>query len=278
MKPMIFTLRKRPTTRLDLSPLTPDKLNGLNINAIRAIKLECGGTKVALRDLFEISGEDTENLHFRRSAKIFTKLGHEMSRGKIEVRGHAGDFLGQGIKGGEISVRGDVGDWLGNAMSGGHIDISGDAGNFIGSALPGDGHGMSNGLITVWGNAGDRVGDTMRRGIICIKGDSGNYAGSRMIAGTIILLGKTGLHTGYGMKRGTIILAKKPQALPPSFQSCGPLKMEFLRLLFKQISMLGRRFTFFRNFGPEVERYAGDIACDGKGEIFILQNARINGA
>ena len=273
MSALTFTLKRRPEAKIDLSPLTPDNLAGLNINAIRSIKLDCSGKQLAVRDVFEVTGENTADIHFRRSSKMFCRIGHGMSFGNIEIRGHGGDLLGQNMRDGHIYVRGDSGDWTGAGMAGGRIDISGDTGSFSGAALPEQMHGMTNGIITISGNAGDRTGDRMRRGMIIILGNSGNYTGSRMIAGTILVLGKTGIHSGYGMKRGTIILGKRPVDLAATFSSCGKLKMEFLRLLYKQIASLGRRFSHFGKFGPEVHRYAGDLSIGGKGEILIMLNA-----
>jgi formylmethanofuran dehydrogenase subunit C len=94
-----------------------------------------------------------------------------------------------------------------------------------------------------------------------------------MIAGTLMILGRCGRHAGRGMRRGTIILGKKPAHMLSTFHSCGILKMEFLRLLFKQMAQAGGRAQVFRLFGPEVHRYAGDSASGGKGELLILLNA-----
>ncbi|MFQ5658960.1 MAG: formylmethanofuran dehydrogenase subunit C [Gammaproteobacteria bacterium] len=268
--PLVFTLKKRTDGNIDLSPLTPDKLAGRNINAIRAVKLNAGGHRIAVRELFDVTGEDSEFIQLRRCSGGLSRIGHDMSRGIIEVRGHAGDYLGEDMSGGRINVQGDAGDWTATGMSGGRIAISGDAGNFTGAALVHKAHGMSGGAVTIEGNAGDRTGDRMRRGMIIVLGQAGSYTGSRMIAGTIVVLGRTDNHAGYGMKRGTIVLGKRPLKLSPAFSSCGKLKMEFLRLFYKQIAGMGRRFRFFREFGPEVQRYAGDISVDGKGEILIM--------
>ncbi len=273
MSPLILTLKKRPVTRVDLSSLTPDRLNGLNVNAIKALKLDYSGQQIAITELFDVTGDDTDSIHFRRSSRAFTKIGYGMTKGSIEVRGHAGDYLGQKMSGGRINARGEAGNWLANKMSGGRIDISGNVADFAGAALPDETQGMSDGIVTIRGNAGDRIGDRMRRGLIIVLGNAGDFTGSRMIAGTIIILGKSGHQTGYGMKRGTIILGKKPQKLLATFNSCGKLKMEFLRVFYKQIANIGRRFAHFKDFGPEVYRYAGDSSAGGKGEILIMLHA-----
>lgn len=113
----------------------------------------------------------------------------------------------------------------------------------------------------------------MRRGTVLVLGSAGEFAGSRMQAGTIIILGRTGRYPGHGMRRGTIVLAKQPAQFPLTFASCGNLKMEFLRLLFKQLAGRDSEFAFFRQFGPEAHRLAGDRASGGQGEILVLLNA-----
>ena len=273
MNPLTLTLRQPPATWLDMSPLTPDRLAGLRRTALRRIRLRAGKDSVRLPDLFDMEGSRTDQIQIRRSTPLLVRIGEGMSRGSIEVRGHGGQYLGMRMRGGSITVQGDAGDCAGAAMAGGALHISGNAGDFVGAALPGETHGMSDGCVTVLGNTGRRTGDLMRRGTILVLGDAGDYAGSHLIAGTLIILGRAGRHAGYGMRRGTIILGKKPAHLLPTLRSCGNLKMEFLRLLFKQTASIDRRFAFFRGFGPEVHRYAGDSATGGRGELLVLLNA-----
>lgn len=275
MKPLTFKLLRQPAFKVDLGVLTPDGLAGKTLAEIRRLPLAAPGQTLCVGDLFEVSGSDRESLQFRRSTDRVRNIGRDMTHGSIEVHGHAGHYLGRHMRGGRITVTGDAGDWVASGMVSGRIDISGNVGNYLGAAYPDERFGMTNGLVTVWGNAGDRIGDRMRRGQILVCGDAGDYIGGRMIAGTILVLGKCGRNIGYRMKRGTIVLRGSNPHLSPGFSSCGLLKMEFLRLLFKQTANMGRRFAFFRNFGPEVRRYAGDLTCDGKGEIFVLQNARL---
>ena len=275
MKPLSFKLVRQPAFKVDLSPLTPDGLAGKTLAEIRRIELAAPGQALCVGDLFEVTGGDTQCIQIRRSNNRMRNIGKEMTHGSIEVHGHGGDYLGRHMQGGRITVSGNAGDWVASGMIAGRIDISGDVGHYLGAAAPDECFGMADGLVTIWGSAGDRIGDRMRRGQILVYRDAGDYTGSRMIAGTILVLGKSGRDVGYRMKRGTIILRGSSQQLSPGFSSCGYLKMEFLRLLFKQTAKMGRRFAFFREFGPEVHRYAGDLSCEGKGEIFILQNARM---
>lgn len=277
MSALTFTVKKPPEYTLDVSQLTPDYLAGKTIARIKKIRLRYGNQKIAAGDLFTISGTDTDNIVINRSTEKLIGIGHEMGRGTIEVKGNAGNFIGQKMRGGSIIIRGNAGTWAASSMSNGYIEINGNAGDYLGAGLPGDPHGMSNGHVFVTGDAGDRVGDRMRRGIIIIRGRAGDYCGSRMVAGTVIVLDKAGKYAGFGMKRGTIVLAKKPKNISASFKSCGNLKIQFLRLLFKQLSEMGKHYAFFRKFGPEAHRFAGDLASKGKGELLILQTIKTGG-
>ena len=270
MKPLVFTLRNIPEAPVDLGPLIPDLLAGMNVAQINKLKLAHGKKSVNIAQLFAVAGMDTGNIQIRRSCDKLLYIGKGMTCGNIEISGDAGDFAGQHMRGGTIKIYGNAGSWVGSSMYDGLIEIHGNTGNYLGAGMPGDAHGMSNGLIYVKGDAGDRIGDRMRRGTIIIRGNVGNFCGSRMQAGTIIALEKSGEYPGWNMKRGTIVLAGKPSHIAATFISCGELKMQFLRLLFKQLGELGKEYVFFKNYSPTSHRYAGDLANNGKGEILIL--------
>jgi formylmethanofuran dehydrogenase subunit C len=270
MSPLTFTLEKRPALPVDLSPLIPERLHGKKIAEIKAIPLASGNQTREVGELFKITGRDPSHIVIHRSSAKLYRVGAEMTTGLIEIHGTVGDLLGQDMGGGSITVRGNTGQWMGSGMKGGVIQISGNTGDFLGAARPGDAEGMSNGTIIVTGQAGDRVGDGMRRGTIAIKGDAGHYCGSRMLAGTILVLGGVGTSPGLGMRRGTLVLASRPSHIAATFNSCGILKVEFLRLLFKQLSSMHNRLKFLKDFGPEAERFVGDMALGGKGELLVL--------
>lgn len=150
-------------------------------------------------------------------------------------------------------------DYIGYKMGHGQITIKGNCGDFLGSQMRG-------GSIICHGNANDRVGNQMRRGLILIAGNAGNYCGSLMIAGTIGIYGNTGSNIGFAMKRGTILLTQTPK-LHATIQDCGTHTLPFLALLFKSFSAFNTPFNALKNL--RVQRYAGDLACDGNGEILI---------
>ncbi|OGT32759.1 MAG: formylmethanofuran dehydrogenase subunit C [Gammaproteobacteria bacterium RBG_16_51_14] len=270
MTPLTFELKINPGFPLDISPLIPDLLSTQSKIQIKSIPITHNKEKIPAAELFTITGNDHKNICIHSNNGKLYNVGQKMSFGTIEVKGDVGDFLGQEMQGGYIKVHGNARAWAGCSMTGGRIDIAGDTGDHAGAGIPGDAHGMSKGMIYISGNAGDRVGDRMRRGIIIIGGKAGNYCGSRMYAGTIIVLDKTGKYAGVAMKRGTIILAKKPAHIYATFESCGIQEMEFLRLLFTQLSAMGKEFSIFGKFRPEAHRYSGDHSRNGKGEILIL--------
>lgn len=151
-------------------------------------------------------------------------------------------------------------DYIGFKMSRGSITVLGDAGNFLGASL-------QKGMIICQGNAGDRVGDQMRRGLILIDGNAGDYLASRMIAGTIGVYGKTGQYIGFNMKRGTLLLTQKP-TLHATIQDCGTHTLPFLALLFASFKPLASAFNQVKS--QRVQRFGGDLACGGVGEILLI--------
>ena len=129
------------------------------------------------------------------------------------------------------------------------------------------GQKMSHGSIICQGDVGDRVGDQMRRGLILIDGNAGDYLASRMVAGTIGVYGSVGKYTSFGMKRGTILLRNKTD-FHATIQDCGTHDLPFLALLFQSFKTLPSKFSHLKN--QRVQRFSGDLACNGNGEILVL--------
>ncbi|MEQ8662700.1 MAG: formylmethanofuran dehydrogenase subunit C, partial [Gammaproteobacteria bacterium] len=216
-----LTLAATPVGALDLSPLTPTALAGLDLDQVRRLRLRHGTRSTALGDLFAVNGVAGDVLALRGLTSGCLRAGAGLTTGTIEINGNPGDELGRGMSGGEIHVRGNVGDGVGLGMQGGVIRVLGSAGDRVGGMLPGATRGMNEGTIIVTGDAGERVGERMRRGLIVVCGDTGGYTGDRMLAGTIIVLGACGPHAGAGMRRGTLMLADRPAAMPATFNACG---------------------------------------------------------
>ncbi len=246
MKPFTFTLRQEPPQRVDLSALTPDRLAGKALAQIE--KIELGATRASIKvgDLFKLSEGDLRNVRYEGGSARFDRIGAKL------------------LPGFSIHVEGDVGAELGE---GAHIEIKGDAGDFLAGPLAGELAGMSGGRVIVRGNVGARAGDRLRRGILIVEGDAGDDLGSRFIAGTIIAFGKTSGRVGYLNKRGSIILARRPEILP-TYVDCGAHLFTFAGLFARALKNDSPAAA--RLLSGKLQRYGGDTAVYGKGEILTI--------
>ena len=269
MTALTLKLKTDLAQRVDCSPLTPDKLTGKDVADIAAMELVSGRLTLPVEELFDISGDDVNDIRFENSSAKLDHIGHAMSQGRITIKGDAGAYLGQFMTGGNIEITGNTFIYTGCEMKGGQIKINGNAGDFVGAARSGYKNGMTGGIIIVTGNTGARTGDHMRRGMILIEGNAGEYCGSRMISGTIAVLGDVGKHLGYAMKRGTILLPKMPQhGITANFNDCGSHTLAFLPLMFASFKKLDSKFAKVEGFS-RVQRYAGDVGGIGMGEILV---------
>ena len=269
MSSLTFTLKKSPAQRIDCSRLTPDLLADKSVADIAAIELVTGNHAERVDSLFDITGDNTSDIKIANSCDKLDFIGRNMTTGQISVDGNVGAYLGLFLDGGQIEVTGDTGIYTACEMKAGQIKINGNAGEFVGGARPGYKNGMTGGIVIVTGNTGDRTGDHMRRGMILIEGNAGDYCGARMISGTIAVLGGVGAHLGYAMKRGTLLLIQAPsQGISANFNDCGSHTLAFLPLLFASFAKLDSKFADVESFS-RVQRYAGDLAGIGMGEILV---------
>lgn len=268
MNALTLTLKYQPHQRVDMSPLVCNKLKDLSLADIAALTLQNGKAKPRVDELFEISGSDTQNMVIKNSFDKLDFIGKELNGGSIIVEGDVGAYCGIGMKTGVITVNGDVGIFAACEMKKGFLTINGNAGDFLGGALPGNKMGMKGGTVLVKGNAGERVGDHLRRGVILIEGNAGDYCGSRMTAGTIAVMGNVGKHLGYAMRRGTLLLWQKPN-IPATFNDCGAHTLAFLPLLFNSFKTLNSQFAENSAAFNRVQRYGGDMAEMGRGEVLV---------
>jgi formylmethanofuran dehydrogenase subunit C len=269
MSALTLTLREQPGRGIDVSLLTPDLLTGLSPAAIGALPLYNGNRRQQLSSLFDISGNDTQQLVILDSSRHLHGIGSGMTFGHIRIEGDCGDHLGQDMRNGCIEANGNSGHWTACGMHDGMITVAGNCGDFAGGALPGDRQGMRGGTLLVRGNCGDRTGDHLRRGRILVEGNAGAYCGARMVAGTIAVLGKVGPKPGYAMKRGTLLLWETPGELPVTLNDCGIHNLGFLPLLTRSFAALDSRFAEHDTGKRRVHRYAGDLAVDGQGELLV---------
>jgi formylmethanofuran dehydrogenase subunit C len=269
MSNLTFTLKAVPKQRIDCSPLTPDNLADKSLADIAAIELVVGKSAIRVDALFTITEGDSQSITFENSDQKLDFVGRNMTFGQITIQGDVGAYLGIFMEGGEIEVEGNTEIYTACEMAGGQIKVNGNTGDFVGGARPGRRNGMTGGTVIVTGDTGARTGDHMRRGQILIEGNAGDYCGSRMISGTIAVLGDCGAHLGYGMKRGTILLTQLPSnGITANFNDCGSHTLAFLPLMFASFKKLNSQFAKVEAFS-RVQRYAGDLAGIGMGEILV---------
>jgi len=268
MSALTFTLKKDLIQKIDVSPLTPNLLADKTHAEIASTMLWYGKQQIRADETFEITGNYANELVFNKSTYKIDHIGSGLKAGKITVNGDAGAFLAFNMSNGNLTVNGNVADFAASGMAGGLLEINGNAGDYLGAAIVGERKGMKGGIVIVKGNAGERTGDQMRRGIILIEGNVGSYCASRMLAGTIGVLGNVSEYVGYGMRRGTVLLTKTPN-LHATIQDCGTHTLPFLSLMFKSFSHLPSKFAQMNQ--SRAQRFAGDIANDGKGEILVLK-------
>ena len=250
--------------------ISPDVFSGKSISELGSLEVLLGNKMKKLGDLFEIASSasgDAEEISIRGDVSSVKHIGARMSKGKVIIEGNVGMHLGREMEGGEIVVRGNVGDWLGAEMKGGLIKVGGSAGNLAGSAYRGSKVGMRGGTIIIEGNAGREVGELMRRGVIAVKGDLGEFAGALMTGGSVVCFGNIGGRAGAGMERGTI-LAFNPMELLPTFRYSCTYHPTFIRAFLHGLRKFDLPVKDEHITGP-YERYDGDIASLGKGEILI---------
>ncbi|HSB60717.1 MAG TPA: formylmethanofuran dehydrogenase subunit C [Vicinamibacteria bacterium] len=266
-----LTLKEQPPVPLEAEALSPDVMAALTHDAIRALPVYLGKRQQRVDDLFEVSGEASDELEIRGDARKVKWIGRGMSRGRISIVGNAGMHLGAYMKGGTIEVSGNVSDWLGAEMSGGFIRVRGNAGGQVGAAYRGSLSGMQDGTILVGGSAGLEVGMRMKRGTIVVGGPARDFAGLQMKGGTIVLRGGAELRTGAWMVRGTIV-SLAPLRLLPTFSYASTYNPTFLRLYARHLGTLGCAIPYEEREGA-YRRYTGDSSVPGRGEILMWKPA-----
>ena len=262
-----LTLKEPTAVPLEAEVLSPDTVAPLKHDEVCALPVFLGKRQRRLDDFFTIEGDGADEIELRGDLAKVKWIGRGMTRGRIRVTGNAGMHLGAYMTGGAIEVTGDAGDWVGGEMAGGSIRIRGNAGGQLGAAYRGSPSGMSGGEILVEGSAGIEIGMRMKRGLIAVRGPVRDFAGLEMKGGTIVLMSGAELRTGAWIARGTII-SLKPLHLLPTFTRACDYNPTFMRLYAKHLSPLG--FTIPLN--GAYERFNGDAAVLGKGEILVWQS------
>ena len=270
MKPLTFTLRETPPERLDLSPLTPERLEGLSAREIGGIRLVRSRRALTVGDVFRVSGKDANSVVLEGGSRRFDGVGAGMTAGTLVVAGDVGAQAGRTMRGGRLLIEGSAGPHAGSGMRGGWLEILGDAGDHLGGPLAGELAGMNGGVVVVRGSAGACAGDRMRRGVAAVLRGCGDYAGSRMIAGTLAVTGTVGRLPGYMMRRGSILLDRLPEEMSPSFVECGAPDSTFAAVFDRYLMAEG--ILKRPLLGARPGKFGGDNAVAGTGEILFRQD------
>jgi formylmethanofuran dehydrogenase subunit C len=272
---LLTTLRVKtaPRVRVDGAALLPTPLAALSVADIERIALPAGDEHCVVGEVFEVSraaastGADT--LAIEGDVPWLDRIGARMTGGHLVVRGPAGDHSGFQMAGGALQIDGDAGHFTACEMRGGRLTVRGHSGDFAAGARAGEMEGMTGGTLTIHGNAGARLADRMRRGLVLVGGNAGEFAASRLVAGTVGVAGQLGAHYAYGMRRGTLLLAQRPERLPPTFNEGGRGLEVFWALLVRSLAGEIAPFSQCPATHPP-ERYTGDLAVDGRGEILLI--------
>ena len=242
-----LSLAQRPDHALIADCIAADRFAGLGAKEIAELPVVHGSRLARLGDFFRVQGGRTSIVRI------------EGDLPQVEA-------IGAGMAGGELTIDGSVGRDLGLAMSGGRIDVRGNAGDNPGGAPPGAARGMTGGEIIIRGRAGDDAGARMRRGTIVVMGDVGRGTGQGMIAGMVVVFGKAGPGAGRFLKRGSII-ALAPIDRPVTFRYACTYRPPHVTLLLRYLRMRAAVEVADRHVAGRYERYSGDLAEVGKGEI-----------
>jgi formylmethanofuran dehydrogenase subunit C len=271
VRPLVLSLRARPSERLDLSALVPQHLIGKTAAEIAAVQVNTTKYPVRTGDAFRVRMGDVRTIRIEGGSDRLDRVGRDMSEGEIVVEGEVGVEAGRLMTGGRLRITGNAGPFTASGMRGGEIEIAGHAGERLGGPLCGEMAGMRGGIVVVRGNAGDRVGDRMRRGTIIVEGGGGAQPGSRMIAGTLVLCGRSGTLPGYLMRRGTIVLGAGSEELSPTFADSGSYDLVAVRLMGQFMARYSRGAALVLR--ARLRRFSGDLAVLGKGELFVVEPA-----
>jgi formylmethanofuran dehydrogenase subunit C len=268
--PLVLTPAADPAAggplSIDLSGVTPDRLAGLSLDAVKHLTVRADERRVELGELVSLSGDaadgvleccgDFSRVHF---------VGAGMNSGTIRVTGGVGRHAAEGMTGGRLEVAGDAGDWLAAEMGGGDVVIGGSAGDNVAGALPGSDQGLRGGVVMVAGDVGSLAGQRMRRGILAVGGNCGPAAAFEMRAGTVLVAGRVGPLPGLGMRRGSLVALADRPAVPATFQRGRAWLPPFLPLQLAALAKAG--FQPAEVPATRFRQWHGDLVSGGRGEI-----------
>ena len=207
MKPLILKCKTKGKQRLDMSWLSNIKASKLS--DIKNILISYGSKQYKLSTLFDVSGDNLEDIVIKNSHVHLDNIGSRLKDKKITINGNVGYGLAKGMINGEIIVKGNVGKNACSGMRGGSVHILGNADDGLCSLPTSMNEGLVDGFIYVKKNVGDNSIIRMRRGNIVIGGDIGSGSCLELISGSVVILGKIGKNFCHKARRGTIFTKDK---------------------------------------------------------------------
>jgi formylmethanofuran dehydrogenase subunit C len=278
MKELRLTPKEMPEIPVEAEVISPDIVAGKKLSEVKSLPVYVGNQKQSLGDFFDVKGEIAEEAKDQLIIVSGTipdvkYVGAGMTAGKITVEGCIGMHAGAQMSGGELIVTGDASNWAGAEMKGGLLRIHGDAGHQLAAAYRGSSEGMTGGCIVLGGGAGLEAGAFMRRGMIVIKGDVGPFAGVHMNGGEIFVFGRAARRLGAEAKGngGFIACFGGVESLLPTYVRDTTYKPTMMQLYLRQlVDELGVKEAE-KYLSSSFERYRGDLAVGGNGEILIAQ-------
>jgi glutamate synthase domain-containing protein 3 len=124
----------------------------------------------------------------------------------IDVRGHAGYYLGGMNKLANLTVHGNVGWGVGENMMSGTVRVKG----FASEAAGASGHG---GLLVIEGDASLRCGISMKGIDIVVGGGVGNYSAFMAQAGRLVVCGDAGDALGDSLYEAVLYVRGRIKSL-----------------------------------------------------------------
>ena len=79
MSALTLRLRRPPARRVDLAPLVPNLLAGMNTRQIARIELWHGNQKVPVGDLFTLHGDSVERIVIQSDSDRLDRIGASMT-------------------------------------------------------------------------------------------------------------------------------------------------------------------------------------------------------
>lgn len=260
MKTITLTLKKKSPIALEFDELIPDKVFDWEKADFEKYQVPVGNRRFPLTDYFDIevegeaAGPEEVKMILDGDFGRVKYIGCKMSAGEIIVNGDADLHCGAEMEGGKITVNGNAESYAGREMKGGELEIMGNTREFCGCSYIGDWRGMSGGKITLHGSAGKQLGECLSGGEIYVKGDCDILAGIHMNKGFIQIDGDVTRWPGGQMKNGNILVKGKLGILLEGFV---------------YDSVVADPVIDGKSFSGKYIKYNGDIAVNGKGNLYL---------